>query len=166
MIEQFDGFSWHDNAIHGFRIAEGPDGCGGQLTLDIDFIVQWLPPSADESAFAFVLAPADLVFHEVTDLVFSIDYASCSASLQPMMIHEIRREVFTYPNGQFAFSWRIDINWPRNSFISFHSPLMSQTLRGHSISSGAQYLTVATRGIMYPSAVGHSSRPGTFCVHC
>ncbi len=29
-----------------------------------------------------------------------------------------------------------------------------------------QDVGVATRGIMYPSVAGHSSRPGTFCVHC
>lgn len=145
MTGQFDSFTWHDNAIHGFRIAEGPDGCSGQLTLDIDFIVQWLPPTGEESAFAFVLAPADLVFHEVTDLVVSIDYASCSAALQPMMIDQIHRERYSYPNGHSSFSWRIDINWPQNSFLSFHSPLMSQDLRGQPISSGAQYLTPVER---------------------
>jgi hypothetical protein len=152
MDEQFDSFNWHDNAIHGFRIAEGPDGCSGQLTLDIDFIVQWLPPTGDEIAFAFVLAPADLIFHEVTDLALSIDYASCSAALQPMMIHEIRREVLTYSNGHPSFSWHIDINWPRNSYISFNSPLMSQALRGQSVSSGAQYLTPSERAqLLHPN---------------
>jgi hypothetical protein len=145
MTEKFDSFSWHDNAIHGFCVAEGPDGRGGQLTLDIDFIVQWLPATGDDSAFAFVIAPADLVFHEVSDLIFSINYASCSASVQPMIIHEIRREVLTYPNGHRSYSWRIDLNWPRNSFISFHSPLMSQAVRGRSISSGAQYLQPVER---------------------
>ncbi|MBC7684827.1 MAG: hypothetical protein H7176_06315 [Bdellovibrionales bacterium] len=27
-------------------------------------------------------------------------------------------------------------------------------------------IDVGTRGIMYPSVAGHSSKPGTFCVHC
>ncbi|QPI52321.1 hypothetical protein IV454_13030 [Massilia antarctica] len=35
--DQFEDLGWHDNAIHAFRIAEGNDGCGGQLTLDIDY---------------------------------------------------------------------------------------------------------------------------------
>jgi hypothetical protein len=145
MIERFEDYSWHDNAIHGFRIAEGADGCSGQLTLDIDFILEWLSPTDEEAAFAFVVAPADLVFHEVTDLVVSINYAACSASLQPMMINEIRRDAFTYPNGHSSFLWKIEINWPCNSFISFHSPSISQALRGEPIRSGAQHLLPSQR---------------------
>ena len=99
MIEPFEDFGWHDNAIHAFRIAEGDDGCSGQLTLDIDYILEWITPMGQGDRFSFVVAPADLVFHKVTDLVISVDYVSCSASLQPMTIEEIHREVHTYPNG-------------------------------------------------------------------
>ena len=127
--ERFEDYSWHDNAIHGFRIVEGPDGCGGELILDIDYIVKWLPPEGEDSAFQFRIAPAHLTFHDTTDLVISVDYASCTAALQPMTIHEIHRAVVTYPSGYSSFAWKIEINWPRNSFISFRSPGFTQTLR-------------------------------------
>lgn len=143
--EHFEDYCWHDNAIHGFRIIEGPDGCGGELVLDIDFIVEWLPPHGEDNAFGFRIAAAHLTFHDVSDLVISVDYASSTAAVQPMTIHEIHREVVTYPNGYSTFAWRIEINWPRNSFISFHAPGFTQTLRGEPIVSGAQYLSPSQR---------------------
>jgi hypothetical protein len=145
MIDCFEDFNWHDNTIHGFRVEEGADGCSGQLTLDIDYILEWLPPTGGADAYGFVVAPADLIFHEVTDLVVSIDYVSCSAALQPMMIHEIRREDLTYPNGYTSFAWTIEIGWPDNSFISFQSPRMSQVLRGEPIRSAKQCLGPSQR---------------------
>ena len=138
--DPFDDLGWHDNAIHGFGIAEGDDGCSGQLTLDIDHILEWVPPADGEQRFSFVVAPAKLVFHEVTGLVIAIDYASRSAALQPMTIDDIRREVITYPNGYSSFSWRIELNWPEGGFIAFHSPRMSQTLAGEAVRSRAQWL--------------------------
>lgn len=143
--DRFEDLGWHDNAIHAFRIAEGDDGCSGQLTLDIDYIVKWISPIDEGGRFSFVVSPADLVFHEVTDLVISIDYASCSASLQPMMIGEIQREVFTYPNGYSSFSWKIELNGPEDSFISFHSPRMSQVLKGEAVRSTSQWLMPSQR---------------------
>lgn len=44
-FEQFGEGNWHDNAIHGFRVVEGPDMCSGELILDIDHITEWLPPT-------------------------------------------------------------------------------------------------------------------------
>jgi len=145
MSERFEGFNWHDCTIHGFRVAEGDDGCSGQLTLDIDYILEWLPPADGACTFGFVAAPADLVFFEVTDLVISIDYASCSAALQPMTIHEICREDLTYPNGYTSFSWTIALNWPCESFISFRSPRMPQVLKGEPVRTGKQCLMPSQR---------------------
>lgn len=110
--DRFEEFGWHDNAIHAFRISEGDDGCSGNLILDIDYILEWISPSAQDGNFSFVVSPADLVFLEVTDLVISTDYASSSVALQPMTIDEISREVVTYPNGYSEFAWKIELNWP------------------------------------------------------
>ena len=143
--DPFDDIGWHDNAIHGFGIAEGDDGCSGQLTLDIDHILEWIPPPDGEQRFLFAVAPAQLVFHEVTGLAIAIDYASRSAALQPMQIDDIRREVVTYPNGYSSFSWKIELNWPEGGFISFDSPRMSQTLTGEPVRSTAQWLMPSQR---------------------
>ncbi len=143
--ERFEDFCWHDNAIHGFRIIEGEDGCSGELVLDIDYIVEWLQPQDDNAAFEFRVAPANLTFHEVTDLVVSVDYAASTAAFQPMIIHEIQREFVTNPKGYSSFVWNIDINWPRKSHISFHSSGFTQVLRAEPIVFGAQYLSPSQR---------------------
>lgn len=144
-LEKFEDYSWHDNAIHGFRIVEGDDGCSGDLILDIDFILEWLAPQGDDEPFSFRIAPANLTFHEVTDLVVSIDYSASTAAFQPMMIHEIHRSAVTYSNGYSSFSWKVEINWPRNSFISFVSSGFTQELRSEAIVSSAQYLSPSQR---------------------
>ena len=145
--DRFEEFGWHDNAIHAFRISDGDDGCSGNLILDIDYILEWISPSAQDGNFSFVVPPADLVFLEVTDLVISIDYASSSAALQPMTIDEISREVVTYPNGYSEFAWKIELNWPEESFISFRSPRMSQALKGESVRSTSQSLMPPQRTV-------------------
>jgi hypothetical protein len=141
--DDFEKTHWHDNAIHAFRIVEGGDGCSGELILDIDFILEWLAPV--ENAFSFRVAPADLTFHEVTDLVVSINYASATAATQPMTIYEIRREAITYPSGHKSFKWNIEINWPPKAFISFQSVGFTQSLRMEPVTSGAQYLLATER---------------------
>lgn len=142
---RFEDFSWHDNAVHGFRVIEGPDGCSGELVLDIDYLVEWLPPKAKGDGFEFRIAPADLIFHEATDLVISVDYAGSSAALGPMSIHQVHREVITYQNGSSSFAWKIEMNWPTNAFISFQSTGFTQALRAEPVVSGIQRLLPSQR---------------------
>ena len=133
---------WHDNALHAFRVVESEESCG-DLVLDIDYIAEWCPPV--ENAFSFKVAPSDLTFHDVCDLIISIDYASASAAVQPMTIHQIHREVVTYPNGHSSFVWKIEINWPPNSFISFSSSGYTQVSRMEPVTTGAQYISPTER---------------------
>ncbi len=139
----FDAITWHDNAIHSIRIVEGEDGCGGEFILDIDFIVEWLPPK--DKKFCFRIAAADLTFHDVSDLIISVDYASATAAVQPMTIQEIHREVITYPNGFSSYSWKIEINWPPNNYIVFKSKGFTQKLRMEPVISESQYLSFSER---------------------
>lgn len=141
--ENFDQMNWHDNAVHAFRILDGGHSAAGQLVLDIDYITEWLQGS--DRSFQFKIAPSDLIFNEVSDLVISIDYSSASAAVQPMAIHEIERKLMTYPNGYSSFSWKVNMNWPPNGFISFHASGFTQVPRMEPITSGAQNLTPVER---------------------
>ena len=140
--KDFGKIQWHDNAIHGFRILEGD--IGGEIIFDIDFIAEWLPQP--DERYSFKIAPSDLKFHDASDLVVSINYAEARAAVQPMSIHEIHRNPITYPNGYKSFNWKININWPPNSFFSFNSPGFTQQQRMEPAISGAQYLSPAERG--------------------
>jgi hypothetical protein len=139
--DDFEKISWHDNAIHGFHILEGEPS--GELVLDIDFITEWLAPV--QGAYSFQIAPSDLIFHEVSDLVISVNYAAAIAVVQPMIIRAIHREAVTYPNGYSSFTWKIELNWPPNSFFTFQASGFTQMQRMEPIHSGGQYLSPPER---------------------
>ena len=128
---RFEEMSWHDNHVHGLRIREGEHGCG-ELELDLDYILEWLRPTA--STFAFRLAPATLTFREVFDLRIEIDYAAAGAAITPFSIAEITRE--TSVNGGSP-KWKIELNWPKGA-ISFSAAGFRQTLRAAPIASDCQ----------------------------
>ena len=141
--EDFDRLSWHDNHIHGFALREG-DQAAGELDLDIDFILEWICDRASGSC-DFCIAPAALTFHEVSDLVLSLDYVTKTAALCPASISEIERKELMDPNGYTSFTWAININWPAGA-IRFKASGFTQVLRAEPIVvSGRQYLTADER---------------------
>ena len=141
--EDFDQLFWHDNHIHGFTLREGYEAAG-ELDLDIDFIVEWICESGSGSC-DFRIAPATLTFHDVSDLVLSLDYVTKTAALCPASISEIERKALVHPNGYTSFAWAININWPAGA-IRFKASSFTQVLRAEPIVvSGRQYLTANER---------------------
>jgi len=135
--EDFNDLTWHDNHIHGFRVIEGVHGTG-ELLIDIDFILEWL--GADDSGnFRFQIAPADLIFHDVSNLTVSLDYASISAAMGPFSIDGIKKHIEKRERYD-ATVWTIDINFPAGR-ISFEGSGFTQTLRGHAITTDQQVLS-------------------------
>lgn len=133
--------SFHDNNVHGFFVREGEHGAG-ELVLDIDHIVEWRQSEA--GSFSFVVAPALLVFHKISDLVVSVDYKSASAAVGPFSIHEVHRREFAYPNGHKSSQWRIELNWPQGE-ITFVGEGLSLQLRAEPVESEGQSLSVEQR---------------------
>ena len=80
--------SWHDNHVHALRIIEGKDGAG-ELVLDIDYILEWLPPL--EGVYTFRIVPVELRFLNVMDLRIELDYAAGPAALGPFSLAGIER---------------------------------------------------------------------------
>jgi hypothetical protein len=136
----FENMHWHDNAIHAIRLLENYS-CG-DLVLDIDYIAEWLAPL--NNVYSFKVASADLMFHNVSNLIISVNYATPNAAVQPMIIREIHREAVTFPNGYFTFAWNIELNWP-SGFITFNSSEFTQSLRMEPIIYDAQYLPLSER---------------------
>ena len=147
-VKRFEDCCWHDNAIHGFRMVQGADGCTGDLVLDIDHIVEWLSPPENAAAYHFRIAPALLTFHEVSDLVVSTDYRTHSLAFQPMAIHDIQREEVTYPNGYKSFAWRIELNIPIAGHMTFQASGFTQTERSEPLVSRMQCLSPSQRGFL------------------
>lgn len=142
-MDDFEKMNWHDNHIHNFHIREGEDEWSGVLELDIDYILEW--HNAENNGFNFLLSPATLSFHGVTNLVIQIDYSKAPARVGPMMIYEIHREIESFPNGYSNFKWNIEMGWPTESFISFSADGFSQALRDMPVLSGSQYLLPSER---------------------
>ena len=140
---RFEDFNWHDNPIHGFNIIELEFGTGN-LELDIDYITEWL--CADGNSCTFKIAPATLVFENITDLQMALDYKACSAGITPPSIHAITRQPISYPNGDTTYVWHIEINWPSNAFIKFQAPGFTQTLRKEPVVHHEQVLPATMRG--------------------
>jgi hypothetical protein len=139
--EDFDRMSWHDNAFHGIRISEGEYG-SGTLTFDIDYILDWV--KLESGGIGFRIAPATLIFFEVTNLVVNIDYAKPTAGLTPFSVDSVNRTEQVRANYT-AIVWEINLNWPVGS-ISFEATGFEQSLRSDPVLSEQQTLTPGERG--------------------
>ena len=137
--DQFEEMSWHDNHVHALRIVAGDQGAG-ELVLDIDYIAEWL---RNGDAFQFRLVPATLRFIDVTNLRFSLDYASASAALGPFSIHAIERRT-EQRERYVAQLWRIEVNWPGGE-VSFEASGYEQSATAKAVISAHQCLSPAER---------------------
>lgn len=68
----FDAMGWHDNAIHAVAVEQLPDA-PGRLLLDLDYIVEWVPPEVPACPLSFRICPATLVFDPAWDLTTDVD---------------------------------------------------------------------------------------------
>lgn len=64
----FDQMNWHDVHIHAISF-----DAGYRFLLDIDYILQWIDPVAENAYCQFYIAPCTLVFENVSDLKIDIE---------------------------------------------------------------------------------------------
>ena len=76
----FDDMGWHDAAVHGLATRPEDDHTG-RLLIDLDYIIEWVPPADGETYFSFWIVPATLVFEHTWDLTLQIDHLD-SAGLE------------------------------------------------------------------------------------
>ncbi|RSK46270.1 hypothetical protein [Hymenobacter perfusus] len=76
----FEQMSWHDARIYAMQF-------GGNISLDIDYIFQWVQADKDDF-FSFWVAPATLVFPEAAHVALTVDFRPN----QELEIEDIRRE--------------------------------------------------------------------------
>jgi len=147
----FERLSWHDCTIWAIEFRAGDPDRGdwtSEIALDIDFLVEWI--CGAEGNARFRVAPATLVFHEVTDPRIAIDWGSTGFqnALHPVSIHVIERE--RVQNQKVCldrpyYAWRILINWPEGGAISFGAVGFTQTLRAEAILTDQQHLSPGER---------------------
>lgn len=135
--ESADGadLSWHDNLIYAVRLQAAEPDAGtwhSNLILDIDHIVEWRCDAADGGRFR--VAPATLIFHDVTDLRVAFDFGDSgfSQGLNLLSIARVWKEPAIAENavGPYEYySWRIELNLPKGGEIVFGASGYTQRLR-------------------------------------
>ncbi len=151
-VSDFDGLSWHDDTLYGLRFDVGDSFQGdwhADLVLDIDHIVEWVRGEAGKVQFR--VAPANLIFHGVTDLKIAIDWGDSGdrTALHGVSIDGIARQPVPDQEGYPArehYRWRIALNWPKDGAISFGAQGFTQTLRAEPVLLAEQRLPTGTRG--------------------
>jgi len=131
--------SWHDNLIYAIHL-QGADPDRGiwrsNLVLDIDHIVEWIcgADRGENTSVSFLVAPATLVFHDVSDLKINVDFAASEhrINVNELSIAQIVREPVERLAAAGAppyYAWRIELNLPEGGEIGFGATGYTQTLR-------------------------------------
>ena len=147
----FERLSWHDCHIWAIELRAGdPDekDWTSDLALDIDFITEWICGVGGGAQFR--VAPATLVFHGVTDPKIAIDWgrSGFQAALHPASIATIERDLIREQKvylDRAYYRWRIGLNWPDASEITFGAVGFTQTLRAEPVLTEKQCLSRAER---------------------
>jgi hypothetical protein len=141
----FDHLSWHDNFIHSIHF--DAHDFQSELRLEIDHIVQWVKPTPD--SFAFWIAPASLVFDNVTDLKIDIEFVKSGyqAVIHQVSIHVIERVPVPLQKicrDRAYYVWTIETNWPAGE-ISFGASSFIQTTHAQPVLTEHQQLSPLQR---------------------
>ena len=148
----FEALSLHDCHIHGIELRTGDptdDDWTHDLCLDIDFIVDGRRGSGGQ--WTFLVAPAWLVFSEVTGLRIAIDWRTEVAGqdvLHPASIGQlVRRQVDVSPEGpRPVYEWSVELNWPDGGAITFRATSFTLQVRADAVETDAgQHLSTAQR---------------------
>ena len=147
----FDNLSWHDCHMWGIRFRCGnpeEDDWTSDLVLDIDFIEDWV--CGVDGNCQFRVAPATLVFHDVTDPRIDIRWepSGYQVSIHEISIGNISRE--RVKDQQICFDrsyycWLVELNWPDGSEITFGASGFTQTVLAEPLLIDNQYLTLKQR---------------------
>ena len=147
----FDQLSWHDNHLYGIHFSIGDASLGdwrSDLVLDIDHIVEWV--CGTDGRTRFLVAPATLTFHDVTDLKIDIFWGDSGfrVALHEASIAGIGRSQVADQRiclDRPYFRWLIETNWPSEGKVVFGASGFTQVLRAEPILAEEQKLSPAAR---------------------
>lgn len=149
--DEYDAFRWHDNLIYALHLDTADPARGvwrSDLVLDIDYIAEWICGTDGNAQFR--VAPATLVFHDVTDLRIAVNLGNVGRrrALNELSVGAITR-VPTPAQGAVGpfpyFLWRIELNSPPGGEIEFGASGFTQTLRAEPELRDEQRLPASVR---------------------
>jgi hypothetical protein len=133
----FEQMGWHDCAVH--ALAFRPERF--ELRLDLDYILRWIAPTEPGGPFTFRLAPATLVFHNVSEA--TVDLQPWTGAL-PTLDALTRADPQPTPNGRLVtWSWELD---GHEGAIRLRATGYTQALRAAPRVAPEQRLTWEERG--------------------
>jgi len=132
----FDKLEWHDSPIYAFSI----DYATVDFSIDLDYILDWIPPTEPYGSYRHNISPATLVFHSATNLQLGI-----SSAAEPLLIDSIgRTNPHPYRGTIYTeYDWFIECH---NGRISLSSTGFTQYLRMAPVLSLMQRLERDARG--------------------
>jgi hypothetical protein len=131
----FESMGWHDVHVHGF--AAWPETY--EVAFDIDYICSWEEPARGGTYFRFEVAPATLVFSNVSEVAMNIESTDGTITLDELQ----REELEPTPSGVPNFRWILSTHEGRLTIVATGYSLY---LRQPPVLIGTQSLTVAERG--------------------
>ena len=141
--ENFDAISLHDSKVHGVQFCIDVAKFQSDIVFDIDYIVE----SACDSGFQFMVAPAELRFHNVTDLNLSINWGESgfqNSVSGPFIIELAREPAETKMRVKNYYLWKIVCNNEKYN-ISLGASDFTLTLLSDPVASSEQYLDIEER---------------------
>jgi hypothetical protein len=129
----FDTMGWHDATVHAIAFHEDEQGTQDALLLDLDYIVRWLDPEPPARSFTFLVAPATLVFENVSSLQGELD---TRYSRMPLHINTIER-------GEAEYAWVVE---GHDFALTLFASGFRQHFRGRPIHTASQRLQLDARG--------------------
>ena len=158
----FEAMSWHDNCIYGVNLRMSDVEAGdwrSELALQIDHIVEWVKGAKGQ--FQFLIAPAVLTFHDVTDLKIGVDWGDSGfqVTLHEPTIHQIARERVSDQKiclDRPYYAWTIALNSPAGGCISFGASGYSQRLLCAPVLCDEQRLSPGARRRLIDASAGPS----------
>jgi hypothetical protein len=128
----FDPDAWHDRAVWGLEWRTGSGGAGdwtSDLEVRFDSIVE---VRREDDVGHYRVAPAKLVFRDVTDLRIDIDTGRFGHRriLQLPMIHTIEREETGDRHPTPYYRWRIRFEMEPTGEINFGASGFTEMLLG------------------------------------
>lgn len=139
----FECMGWHDCRIHAiaFAASETDDPFDSTLSLDLDYILRWVPPSDGDVYFRFWVAPTTLVFCGAHHLDGTLH-----ADLEPLELDEIFRQPSYDADGH-----RLEDQWDwtlegHEFSLRVTAARFDQYIRATPTLTGSQHLAVSARG--------------------
>jgi hypothetical protein len=145
----FGSMGWHDCHIHAIAFEPLPSE-PGRFLLDIDYLVEWLPPDPGTRLLSAMISPATLVFDNASDVVADIDMTGWG--FQPSILG-LEREG---PSEHGTWTWKLNGDLFE---ISVRSRGFTQYLRREPVWSRGQRLSAGERGGLSFAEQGFSATP-------